>query len=141
MHHVAIMSKKGKLLDRILDGTKTIESRWYVSRRAPWNRIRAGDTVYFKNSGEFVTAKVKVKQVLQFQDLTPSLIKKIIKEYGHKITDGDLGTFLKSVQHKRYCVLLVLQDPQKIRPFAINKKGFGMASAWLTVRNINGIRQ
>ncbi len=135
------MSKKGKLLDRILEGTKTIESRWYVSRRAPWDRIHAGDVVYFKNSGEAVVAKATVGHVLQFPDLTPSLTKKIIKEYGNKITDADLRAFSKSVQHKRYCILLFLKHPTMVKPFAINKKGFGMASAWLTVQNIKSIRQ
>lgn len=52
MHHVAIMKPSWKLIPKILSGEKTIESRWYQTRRAPWNGIAAGDVVYFKDSGE-----------------------------------------------------------------------------------------
>lgn len=51
MHHIAIMNGPWNLIPKILSGEKTIESRWYRTRRAPWGGIRAGDTVYFKDSG------------------------------------------------------------------------------------------
>jgi len=43
-------------------GEKQIESRWYVNKINPWNKVKVGDTVYFKNSGDPVTAKVRVKK-------------------------------------------------------------------------------
>jgi len=39
MDHVAIMNKKWKLIDSIIVGQKTIESRWYKFKRDPWNEI------------------------------------------------------------------------------------------------------
>ena len=41
---------------------------------------------------------------------------------------------------KRYCILIWLKKPQKIKPFKIDKTGYGTGSAWLTVDNINLIR-
>ena len=81
MDHVAIVRKSWKLTDKILSGQKTIESRWYASRRAPWNRIRAGETVYFKNSGEPVTIKADVEKVLQFDNLK-AWARPVPREYG-----------------------------------------------------------
>ncbi|MBI3413268.1 MAG: hypothetical protein HY051_04265, partial [Candidatus Aenigmarchaeota archaeon] len=66
MYHVAIMKKSWGLTEKILDRRKTIESRWYKHRRTPWNKIKKGDTVYFKNSGEPVSIKTRVKKVMQF---------------------------------------------------------------------------
>ena len=56
MDHVAIMNKRWKLIPKILDGSKTIESRWYVNKIKPWNSIKEDDKIYFKNSGEPITA-------------------------------------------------------------------------------------
>jgi ASC-1-like (ASCH) protein len=71
MHHIAIMKKQWKLIDKILAGSKTLESRWYVNKRDPWNKVKVGDTIFFKNTGEPVTAKATVSKVLQFENITP----------------------------------------------------------------------
>ena len=69
MHHIAIMKKEWKLTQKILSGEKKIESRWYSNRSAPWGKIKAGETVYFKDSGEPVSIKAEVVKVLEFSDL------------------------------------------------------------------------
>jgi len=48
MNHIAIMRKSWGLAEKILTGEKTIESRWYETRRAPWGKIKKGDIVYLK---------------------------------------------------------------------------------------------
>ena len=67
MDHVAIMNPRWRLIPRILSGEKVIESRWYLTRRAPWDRVAAGDTVYFKDAGRPVTARAKVSRVVQLE--------------------------------------------------------------------------
>ena len=71
MEHVAIMRKSWGLTQKILSGKKKIESRWYKVKYAPWDRIKFGEIVYFKDSGEPVTIKTEVEKVIQFSDLTP----------------------------------------------------------------------
>lgn len=127
MDHVAIMKPSWKLLPKILTGEKTIESRWYQTKRAPWDKIFAGDMVYFKNSGEPVTVKAKVKKVLQFKSLTPQKIKKIINVYGRRIG------ITTAPPNKRFCILIFLENPEEIRPFEVDKTGFGAMTAWLTL--------
>ena len=140
MDHVAIMKKEWRLIEKILAGEKTIESRWYKARFAPWGRIRSGDVVYFKNSGEKVTAKAIVSKVLEFGNLGLPEIRKIVEKYGKAI-----GLRNKNVEEwakgKRYCILVFLKNPQKLKkPFAINKSGFGNAAAWLCVDDIERIK-
>lgn len=132
MDHVAIMKKLWKLIPKILSGQKKIESRWAVIRCAPWGKVKVGDTVYFKNSGEPVTIKAIVSKVEQFADLTPPKIKEILEKI-----NGDIAW----AKNKHYCTLIYLKDVKQIKsPFGVNKKGFGSAAAWLTVPHINKIK-
>lgn len=142
MKHVAIMRKLWGLLEKIAAGEKTIESRWYQSRRAPWDRAHAGDTVYFKNSGEPVTLKAEVKRVLQYDNLTPERVLLLLHQYGKEdgISQDKIPFFFELFKNKRYCMLIFLKNPQTIKPFSISKKGFGAMSSWLCVPYIENIK-
>ena len=140
MHHVAIMKKSWGLIPKILSGEKTIESRWYQTRRAPWDRVAVGDTVYFKNSAEPITAQATVSKILQFEISTRSELAEIVKKYGNKICliNKDTSTW-KTVP--KYCILIFLSNPKPVpKPFFINKTGFGTGSAWLCVGDIKKVK-
>jgi predicted transcriptional regulator len=137
-NHVAILAGKWGLLGKILDGRKTIESRWYVHRTNPWNNISAGDVVYFKESGKPVEAKADVEKVLFFENLDDEKIKMVIGKYGERIGISlDNSEFYSG---KNYCILVFLKNVKKVEPFQVDKKGFGNAAAWLTVSDINKIK-
>ncbi|OGC70242.1 hypothetical protein A2415_01060 [candidate division WWE3 bacterium RIFOXYC1_FULL_39_7] len=149
MDHVAILrkariSKNDNLLGDILIGKKKIESRWYVNKISPWNQLNVGDHVYFKESGCSVTAVAVVSDVLQFENLTKESIKEILQKYGSKIapgtTDEKLQKWGDKLINKRYCILVFLENVQKLEPFEINKKGYGISSAWLCVGKIESVR-
>ena len=142
MDHVAIMKKSWKLTEKILSGEKRIESRWYKSKYSPWGRIKKGDIVYFKDSGEPVSIKAKVEKIITFSDLNPKKIKQILNKYAKDdgIDKNQLPMFFKRFKDKKYCLLIFLKEPKKIKPFYINKTGFGMMSAWLVVEDINKIK-
>ena len=107
MIHLAILRKNQKLLDKILSGEKTIESRWYLTRRAPWNKIKAGETVYFKNSGEPITAKATVEKVIQLE-LDRNKVKSILEEHGKKIGISNSTDFsYNKNKDKKYCILIL----------------------------------
>ena len=143
MDHVAIMKKSWGLTKKILSGQKKIESRWYKAKVAPWNKIKVGETVYFKDSGEPVSIKAKVKKVLQFSSLTPEKVAEILKTYGEEdgIESENIPEYYERFKDKKYCLLIFLENPQRIEPFEINKKGFGMMSAWISLEDINQIRK
>ena len=143
MEHLAIMKKSWGLTKKILSGQKKIESRWYKAKVAPWNKIKVGETVYFKDSGEPVSVKANVKKVLQFSSLTPGKVAELLEIYGTDdgIEKESIPKFYDRFKDKSYCLLVFLENPEKIEPFEIDKKGFGMMSAWICLENINQIRK
>ena len=141
MHHIAITKKEWHLIEKILSGEKTIESRWYKTKHILWDRIKAGDNIYFKNTGEPVSIKAKVSKVLQIEVSSEKQKREILAKYqkslGVKEVMPAIGDYIKG---KRYCLLVFFENPKKIKPFEINKKGFGLMSARITVDNINKVK-
>ncbi|OGM08951.1 hypothetical protein A2Z67_06500 [Candidatus Woesebacteria bacterium RBG_13_36_22] len=143
MDHVAIMKKSWGMIPRILSKEKTIESRWYKKRSTPWGKIKKGDTIYFKNSGEPVTVKVKVNKVKEFEDLTPKKIKEILPTYYRFLGVSDRGIldFYNLVKDKKYCILIFLKNVEKLeKTYDIRKSGFGMMASWISVEDIEKIK-
>ncbi len=143
VEHVAIMKRSWRLTQKILTGQKVIESRWYMTRHSPWDKIRSGETVYFKDSGEPVTINAEVEKVVQFSDLSPKKVKEILERYGSEdgLTKKDIPRFFEMFKDKRYCILIFLREPKKIKPFDVDKTGFGSQSAWITVENMENIKK
>lgn len=141
--HVAIMRRSWGLLEKIRSGEKTIESRWYMQKSEPWESIDAGDLIYFKNSGAPVTLSATVEKVLQFDHLNPKKVRDILERFGHKdgLDVGEIERYFFYFKHKKYCILIFLKDIQKVDPFDIDKTGFGLRSAWLTVEDIDKIKK
>ena len=141
--HIAIMKKSWGLTQKILTGEKTVESRWYKNRSKPWDQISAGETIYFKDSGEPVTVRAKVIKVLQFANLTSQKTKWILSKYGR--SDLGIGKYVSPeiknyFQDKKYCIFIFFDRVRKIKPFKIDKTGFGMMSAWLIVDDLEKIK-
>lgn len=141
--HIAIMRKSWGLTEKIRSGEKTIESRWYLNKIAPWNEINADDTLYFKNSGEPIALSSKVEKVVQFAELTPKKVREILHRYGEKdgLDIGEMDQYYEFFKDKRYCILIFLKEIQKIESFEIEKKGFGSRSAWITLDSIENIKK
>lgn len=139
MEHLAILNRKLKLLPKILNGEKTIESRWYKFRKDPYKRILPNETIYFKNSGEPVTVKARVKDILFFDNLENAQIKNILEKYGKQI--GVDISYADKLQGKIYCTLIFLRNVEEIEPFNIDKKGYGNMAAWITVESIEQIKK
>lgn len=142
MDHLAIMKKSWRLLPKILSGEKTIESRWYKNKVSPWGKIKKGEIVYFKNSGELVTMTSEVSDILQFSDLTPVKVREILVKYGERSGVGEkINEYYKMFKGKNYCLLIFLKNPKRITPFDVDKKGFGLMSAWIAIDDINQIKK
>lgn len=149
MDHVAILrkaniSKGDNLLKDILEGTKTIESRWYVNKISPWNQIAEDDMVFFKESGCAVTAKAKVAKIIQIDKLDSQITQDIINKYGNRISPNttleEWSAWGEKHTDKRYCILVFLTEVEKVTPFNINKSGYGISSAWLAVDDIDKVK-
>lgn len=127
------------LISKILSGEKTIESRWYVNKIAPWDKVTVGDTVYFKNSGDPVTAKAIVSEVIQFDQLDKEQFDEIVHRYGDEICLVD-REYSEYYQKKNYVILISLSDAVSIEAFNIDKTGFGISSAWMCLGDIGNVK-
>ncbi|MDP2638815.1 MAG: hypothetical protein Q8P06_01445 [Candidatus Azambacteria bacterium] len=142
MDHLAIMKKSWGLTDKILNGRKKIESRWYSIKYKLWGNVKEDETIYFKDSGAPVRIRAEVDKIMQFADLTPSRVEEILNEYGIDlgIAREKIPEFFERFKDRKYCILIFLKNPQEIEPFEIDKTGFGMMSAWITVNSISRIK-
>ncbi|MBI2232661.1 MAG: hypothetical protein HYU56_01970 [Candidatus Aenigmarchaeota archaeon] len=143
MEHLAIMRKSWGLTQKILTGKKKIESRWYSTKYPPFDKIKKGDVVYFKDSGEPVTIKAEVSDAKQFSDLTPDKVKNILNEYGELdgIEKHEIGNYFEMFKDKKYCILVFLKNPVSVKPFKVSKKGYGMMSSWICLEKIGVITE
>ncbi len=139
------MKKSWHLTAKILSGEKTVETRWYKNRAKPWNCIKAGETIYFKDSGEPVTIKATVSKVEQYGDLDQPTIQKLLSQYWTMDAGKTPQEIRKEIEEyaegKRYAMIIHLKNPQKIEPFDIDKKGYGAMAAWLCLEDINMIKK
>ena len=71
-YHLVILKKP--YLEAILDGRKTIESRFARTRHAPFGQVCNGDKLFLKVSSGPVCATATVSKVRNFQDLTPKQV-------------------------------------------------------------------
>ncbi|MBU2503845.1 MAG: hypothetical protein KJ879_02215, partial [Nanoarchaeota archaeon] len=73
----------------------------------------------------------------------PTKTKQILTEYGKTDlgTDEIMPEIKKYVAGKNYCILVFFNKVEKVKPFNIDKTGFGTMSAWITVDNINKLKE
>lgn len=136
LEHVAILREP--YLSKIINGEKTIETRWSMDKRKPFGSISAEDIIYLKRSGGPVVAKCKVARALFFENLTKDKIKEIFSKYKKEVCFEDRD--LEDIINKKYCTLIWLKTVEKLIPFEINKLGFGNMTAWIRIDKIDKIK-
>ena len=127
-----ILSKKIHLgifnniyLPYILNGTKTIESRFSKNKILPYNNITKDDIVIIKEAGKSIVGYFTIKNVLFF-DLKKTKISDIKKEYNQYLCVDD--TFWHEKDNSNYATLIFIDKIFKVKPFNIKKKGM---QTWL----------
>ena len=83
MIHVAVLLKP--YLDLVLSGRKTIECRLTREARDPFERIEAGERIYFKHSSGPYGATALVDHAMFEAGLTPKRTREIRRDYNHEI--------------------------------------------------------
>lgn len=73
----------------IMTGQKIIEARLGVDRRAPYDRVTPGDTIYIKPTSQRVIGKAIVHRVDQYEGLTPQDIEHLRGLYQERVMDDD----------------------------------------------------
>jgi ASC-1-like (ASCH) protein len=124
--HLVILRKE--YVEAILDGRKTIESRFTMNRRAYWEKILYGDRLFIKQSSGLVCATAEVTKVRYYEGLTPERIEQIKKKYNHLILGED--EYWRSKRGCRYGVLVWLGKVKPIEPIWIDKRDW---RAWVVL--------
>ncbi len=123
-YHPVILKKP--YLEAILVGRKTIESRLFKTKHSPFGRVRAGDTLFLKQSSGPVCAIARASAVKNFENLTPEQIIRLKERYNGQIKGSD--EYWQSKLESKFAFLVWLVKVENIEPVRVNKKDW---RAWV----------
>jgi len=107
-------------LQYVLDGKKTVESRFGIHRRPPFGHVREGDILLLKRSGGPVSGVCLVGQVW-FYELDPKSWRKIKQEFSVSLCAQD-PDFWHQRRAASFATLMLIKDVRTVTPFDIPKK-------------------
>ncbi len=116
--HLGIFSEP--YLAYMLEGKKTIESRFSKNKIIPYNQITKDDVVIVKQSSGNVLGYFTIKDVLFF-DLNTISIGKIKSKYNKQLCVDE--NFWISKKNSNYATLIIIDKLFKLKPFHVSKKG------------------
>lgn len=120
MEHIAILSHKS-VLDKILSGQKTIESRFSRLKSLPFGQINKGDILYFKLSGGPVLGKALVSRVEEYDSLTPARVNEIARLYQKELALSE--DFLVRKLESKFASLIFLEQVEECEPWHYKQQG------------------
>lgn len=112
-------------LTLMLNGEKTIESRFSRNKILPYNQISKDDIVIVKKSGGNVLAYFTIKKVL-FYDLSKVSIDEIKSKYNKQLCAQE--NFWIAKKDSNYATLIFIDKVKELTPFHIDKRGM---QTWL----------
>jgi hypothetical protein len=124
--HLVILKKL--YLDKILNGSKTIELRLLKAAFAPFGHIATGDRLFLKESSGPVCAVAQVSAFAEFGNLTPAKIRQLKTEFNNLIGGDDEYWKLKS--DCKFAVLVWMKKVKNINPVRIDKNDL---RAWVVL--------
>lgn len=112
--HLAIFTQP--YLDLILEGKKTIESRFSMDRRAPYGKVSTGDIIIMKESGGLVKGEFTAG-IVQFIELKKDgKGMKKCKSFSKKICSNKDKNFWNDRVEKKFATLIQVTNPKKYDP-------------------------
>lgn len=116
--HLAVFTEP--YLSYLLDGLKTVESRFSVNRCAPYQQVKTGDVLLIKRAGGPVEAMCEVGAVW-FYELQDDAWT-IIREKFTKALCADDPSFWTDRSEAAYATLLTVKKLRKIDPVRCEKR-------------------
>lgn len=130
------IGKKGeKVLDKILNGSKTMIVRGAAGRKIPHSRVFEGETLYFMQKGTTdICAKATVKEVKNYLKLEDEEITKVLEENQPKLNLSDKQ---KTRWHKKCLCLVEFENLEEIEPLEFDHQG--NMDDWLIIEKIEDV--
>lgn len=129
MRHIAILRQP--FFDMVLNGEKTIESRWALHKVAPFNKIKQGDLILLKETGKPVNATAIAGRV-EFFELTPKIAEDIKSKWGKEIGTDKFANW-EEILTKKYCTLIWLKDVKRIAPLKVKRSS---GAGWIVLDDV-----
>lgn len=116
--HLAVFVEP--FLTAVLEGRKTMESRFTVTRQPPWRCVDPGDIILLKRSGGPVVGIARA-DAAQSHELSPELVQRLRTRFAIQLcaTDDD---FWSSRAAKNYATLIELTHIEPLSEVAIKKR-------------------
>ena len=115
----------------ILDGEKTIESRFGRDRRPPFGRIARGDTIYFRVAGAGYAVRCTVARVESHEHATPKLVADIEARMRDRIGGDDV--YWKKARRARCVTLAHLRNIEAVSDGPSLDRQAGDRRAWFVM--------
>lgn len=136
MVHLVYCDNKEKVLDKIMNGTKTMIIRGAAGRKIPHSRVFENETLYFMEKGSFkISAKATVIHVENLVKLTEEEINSTLEKYQDKLNLSDKQ---KERWHKKCLCLVEFEDLETIDP-ALDFEHQGNMDDWLILEKIEDV--
>lgn len=116
--HLAVFDAHSLAL--ILEGKKTIDTRFSKIRQAPFDRIKAGDSVMLKLAGGPIVAVARAKRVFFYADLTRDQVQRLKESYNDLIQAS--REFWTNKKLAKYATFIQIAEVQPILPVRLRKK-------------------
>lgn len=127
--HLAIFIEP--FLQFVLEGKKTIESRFSMNQCAPFNKVSKGDIVLIKKSGGPIVAVCKVSERWYYNLNADSWNE--IKSYKDSLCAHD-PNFWRDKKKASYATLMKISHVKEVQPLAIEKKD---RRGWIVISESN----
>ncbi len=135
MVHVVYCDNKEKVLEKILNGSKTMIIRGAAGRKIPHSRVANGEELYFIEKGSgIISAKAIVKDVQNFVKLSDNEITDIIEKNNSKL---NLSEKQKERWHKKCLCLVEFEKVEKINPLKLDHQS--NMDDWLIIEKIEDV--
>ena len=135
MVHLVYCDNKEKVLEKILDGSKTMIVRGAAGRKIPHSRVFDDEILYFMKKGsKKISAKARVKNVQNFLKLTDQEIKETLEKNQDKLV---LSEKQKERWHKKCLCLIEFDNLEEITPLDFDHQG--NMDDWLIIEKIEDV--
>lgn len=135
MVHLVYCDDKEKVLEKILDGTKTMIVRGAAGRKIPHSRVFEGETLYFMKKGTGkISARATVLSVQNHVKLTEDEIVKTLEDNQSML---NLSSKQKERWYKKCLCLVEFKDVKEINPLEFDHQS--NMDDWLIIDKIEDV--
>ncbi|WP_326513864.1 hypothetical protein [Clostridium intestinale] len=135
MVHLVYCDDKEKVLEKILEGSKTMIIRAAAGRKIPHSRVFEGEKIYLMKKGTGkITAEAMVKSVQNYVKLSEEEINETLDKNQPKL---NLSKKQKDRWHKKCMCLVEFSDVKEIEPLDFDHQG--NMDDWLIIDKIEDV--